>query len=68
MEGWVFNPHKYDAKSGLPLFLDKDGKPVIDDKSGGVEYFTIGKTAGEQTPQSDPHELPVGNPDNKLAF
>lgn len=67
-KGWVFNPHKYDAKSGLPLFLDKDGKPVIDDKSGGVEYFTIGKTAGEQTPQSDPHELPVGNPDNKLAF
>ena len=37
-------------------------------ESGGVEYFTIGKTAGEQTPQSDPHELPVGNPDNKLAF
>ena len=67
-KGWVFNPHKYDAKSGLPLFLDKDGKPVIDDKSGGVEYFTIGKTAGEQTLQSDPHELPVGNPDNKLAF
>lgn len=46
----------------------RTGNRVIDDKSGGVEYFTIGKTAGEQTPQSDPHELPVGNPDNKLAF
>ena len=63
-KGWVFNPHKYDAKSGLPLFLDKDGKPVIDDKSGGIEYFTIGKAAGELAPQSD---LPEAST-NKLAF
>ena len=44
--------------------LDKDGKPVIDDKSGGIEYFTIGKAAGELTPQSD---LPEAST-NKLAF
>jgi hypothetical protein len=41
-KGYKFNPHKYDPVTGIPYQLDKDGKPVIDDKSGGVEYFTIG--------------------------
>ena len=40
--GWVFNPNRYDPLTGLPMFHDKDGKPDIDDKSGGLEYFTIG--------------------------
>ena len=40
--GYKFNPHKYDPITGIPYQLDKDGKPVIDDKSGGVEYFTVG--------------------------
>ena len=38
----MFNPQKYDRITGLPIYLDKDGNPVIDDKSSGVEYFTIG--------------------------
>ena len=41
-KGYVLNPHKYDSVTGLPFKVDKDGKPVVDDKSGGVEYFTIG--------------------------
>lgn len=39
---YTFNPHKYDKTTGLPLNIDKDGRPNIDDKSAGVEYFTIG--------------------------
>ena len=39
---YKFNPHKFDPSTGLPLFHDKDGKPVLDDKTGGVEYFTLG--------------------------
>lgn len=41
-KGWRFNPHRYDTVTGLPMFYDKDGKPEISDKSGGVERFTIG--------------------------
>jgi hypothetical protein len=41
-KGLQFNPHRYDPLTGLPMFHDKDGKPDPDDKSGGVEYFTIG--------------------------
>lgn len=41
-KGYVFNPQRYDPISSLPMFFDKDGKPDLDDKSGGVEYFTIG--------------------------
>ena len=41
-KGYMFNPQKYDRITGLPIYLDKDGNPVIDDKSSGVEYFTIG--------------------------
>jgi hypothetical protein len=41
-KGYRFNPHRYDSITGLPMFYDKDGKPDTDDKSGGLEYFTIG--------------------------
>lgn len=41
-KGYIFNPQKYDSQTGDPFQVDKDGKPVIDDKSGGVEYFTVG--------------------------
>jgi uncharacterized protein YciU (UPF0263 family) len=41
-KGYTFNPQRYDATTKLPMFFDKDGKPDLDDKSGGVEYFTIG--------------------------
>lgn len=40
--GYIFNPQKYDPATGKPTKFDKNGAPVIDDKSGGVEYFTIG--------------------------
>jgi len=39
---YIFNPQKYDVNTGLPMCYDADGKPDFDDKSGGVEYFTIG--------------------------
>lgn len=42
LKGYIFNPGRYDSMSGLPSFFDKDGKPDLDDKSNGVEYFTIG--------------------------
>ena len=38
----IFNPHKYDSKTGNPFQMDKDGRPIIDDKAGGIEYFTVG--------------------------
>ena len=44
--GLKFNPQKYDPITGKPCNFDKrSGEPVIDDKSGGVEYFTIGNDA-----------------------
>ena len=41
-KGYLFNPHKYDSKTVKPFKTDKDGCPVLDDKAGGVEYFTVG--------------------------
>jgi hypothetical protein len=47
LKGYVFNPHRYDPISNTPLYFDKDGNPDIDDKSNGVEYFTVGKKIKE---------------------
>lgn len=57
-KGYTFNPHKYDPVTGKPFSFDKDGRPIIDDKSGGVEYFMIGddlfgKTVSENNNQLD---------------
>ena len=41
-KGFTFNPHKYDPVTGKPHQFDKDGNPIVDDKAGGVEYFTVG--------------------------
>lgn len=41
-KGFVFNPQKYDSRTGLPYQVDKDGRAVVDDKAGGIEYFTVG--------------------------
>ncbi|KAA6348459.1 DNA primase [termite gut metagenome] len=38
---YAFNPHKYDPVTGKPHQFDKDGKPILDDKSAGIEYFMI---------------------------
>jgi DNA primase len=48
---YKFNPHKFDRNSGQALFLDKDGKPNIDDKTGGTEFFTVGN---EDFDRNDP--------------
>jgi DNA primase len=45
LKGYIFNPQKYDPTTGLPYQVDKDGDPVLDDKSNGVEYFTIGEAS-----------------------
>ena len=41
-KGYTLNPHKYNATTGEPLYVDKEGRPNVTDKSGGVEYYTIG--------------------------
>lgn len=51
-KGYVLNPHKYDSKTGLPFQVDKDGRPIVDDKSGGVEYFTVGIDKSLEQPVS----------------
>lgn len=47
---YKFNPHKYDPVTGLCMFLDKDGNPNDDDKTGGTEYFTIGYAKEDDKP------------------
>lgn len=42
-KGYVFNPKMYDPISRKPIKHTKDGDAVFDDKSGGVEYFTVGE-------------------------
>jgi hypothetical protein len=39
----IFNPQRYDPITRRPAFFDKDGNPEIDNKTGGVEYFTLGE-------------------------
>ena len=55
-KGYVLNPHKYDSVTGLPFQTDKDGRPVVDDKSGGVEYFTIGVNKDLVQPSSEANQ------------
>lgn len=59
--GYIYNPQMYDPNTGQPYRFDKDGKPVIDDKSGGIEYFTVGKPVEKpapEPPQPKQEELP----------
>lgn len=45
--GYIFNPGLYDPETGHPIrYNEKDGTAILDDKSGGVEYFTIGDADG----------------------
>lgn len=41
-KGYIFNPQKHDAITGLCLFFDVYGLPDPDDKECGIEYFTVG--------------------------
>lgn len=38
---YKFNLNMFDPTTLKPLKYDKDGRPIDDDKSGGVEYFSI---------------------------
>ena len=51
-KGYIFNPQKYDRITGKPSQFDKDGRPSIDDKAGGIEYVTFG-TSEFDAPEKD---------------
>lgn len=57
-KGYTFNPNKYDPITGKPYQFDKDGKPVIDDKAGGIEYFTVGCSEDAVKAAAEEAELP----------
>lgn len=58
LKGYIFNPGRYDSISGLPMFLDSDGKPDLSDKTNGVEFFTIGiKSKGTSEQECSPLEI-----------
>ena len=42
LKGYIFNPQFYDPVQKRYLKLDKDGRPSIEDKRSGVEYYTVG--------------------------
>ena len=65
LKGYLFNPARYDALSRLPLYYDKDGSPDLDDKSGGVEYFTI--TPLSDLPEPDTNNQPASSAINILT-
>ena len=48
-KGHIFNPQMYDPITHLPIKYDPDGRPVTDDKAGGIEYFTVGTTGTNGT-------------------
>lgn len=66
--GYIFNPQKYDPITRKPFqFNAKTGAPVIDDKSGGVEYFTIGNDNYYISPEYESIKT-QNTPDNRLSF
>lgn len=47
-KGYLFNPQMKDPITGNPLrYNEDDGTPILDDKSGGLEYFIIGDQDGD---------------------
>lgn len=59
LKGYVFNPGRYDSVSGLPMYSDQDGKPYLDDKSNGLEYFTIGEKGSIPDPDDPSGTNPI---------
>ena len=49
LKGYILNPGMFDPISGKYTKYDKDGRPVLDDKSNGVEYLTVGSGEGNPT-------------------
>ena len=66
-KGLIFNPHRYDSITGKPLYYDRDGKAILDDKSGGIEYFTIGSSISNVPQSTDPMGLP-SNVQSEIEF
>jgi hypothetical protein len=57
-KGYTLNPQCYDPVTGKPLYLDKEGNPNLDDKAGGIEYFTVGNALFN----ADPNEVTTDSP------
>lgn len=60
-KGLVFNPQRYDRLTSKPIYFDADGRPDVDDKTGGVEYFTLGNSQFSESTESV-------TSNNKLTF
>lgn len=67
-KGYVFNPQKYDPVTGKPHQFNRDGAAVIDDKSGGVEYFTIGDEYYNRNSPVDDDPLQELDSQGKISF
>lgn len=39
---YLFNPHRYNHITKEALKTDKDGRPDLNDKANGIEYFVVG--------------------------
>lgn len=46
LKGYILNPGMFDPITGKYTKYDKDGRPILDDKSNGVEYLTVGTADG----------------------
>lgn len=45
LRGYILNPKLYNS-AGKPLRFDRYNRPILDDKSNGIEYFTVGTVPG----------------------
>jgi len=67
-KGYTFNPQRFDRITGKPIYFDSDGRPDIDDKSGGVEYFTVANDKWMDEPSLDNRDDSSHDDSNKLKF
>ena len=66
--GYIFNPQKLDPVTGKPCKFDpRNGNPILDDKAGGVEYFTIGTPDYYSSPEYAQQKA-ANNSDSRLSF
>ena len=66
--GYIFNPQKLDPVTGKPCKFDaRSGNPILDDKAGGVEYFTIG-TPEYYTSSEYAQQKAVNNNDSRISY
>lgn len=45
-KGLVMNPQMYDPATGEPLRRDRHNRPILDNKTNGIEWITIGECPG----------------------